>query len=167
MRALSCAITAVSVVVWVSARERALVGGAVRFGALFAVHSAPVDARAGAACGGVREHYGIQRVEATLLALDAINADSRLLPNLRLGAELRDSCWAPPTALRQTIDLVRDAIAPPDARHQRDPPDTDAAACFVVSYELRTLKLNGLTIALLLFFFSFTPFVAYNGCLRI
>nr|XP_013189484.1 unnamed protein product [Amyelois transitella] len=57
---------------------------------------------------------GIQRVEATLRALDAINADRQLLPGLAVGAELRDSCWAAPTALRQTIDLVRDAIAPPD-----------------------------------------------------
>ncbi|XP_060801446.1 metabotropic glutamate receptor 1 [Amyelois transitella] len=93
---------------------RAEVRGAVRFGALFAVHGAPAAAVAGARCGAVREHYGIQRVEATLRALDAINADRQLLPGLAVGAELRDSCWAAPTALRQTIDLVRDAIAPPD-----------------------------------------------------
>ncbi|PZC70442.1 hypothetical protein B5X24_HaOG216253, partial [Helicoverpa armigera] len=60
-------------------------------------------------------HYGIQRVEATLLALQSINADAALLPRLQLGAELRDSCWAPATALRQTIHLLREAIAPPDA----------------------------------------------------
>ncbi|XP_063826467.1 metabotropic glutamate receptor 1-like [Ostrinia nubilalis] len=102
--------------------RRAVVAGEVRFGALFAVHGAPVEARAGSRCGAVREHYGIQRVEATLRALDAINADAALLPGLRLGAELRDSCWAPPTALRQTIDLVRDALSPPD------PADSDARA---------------------------------------
>lgn len=95
---------------------RAVVRGAVRFGALFAVHGAPAEAAAGARCGRVREHYGIQRVEATLQALDVIAADAALLPGLVLGAELRDSCWAPPTALRQTIELVRDAIAPPTAR---------------------------------------------------
>ncbi|CAG9788014.1 unnamed protein product [Diatraea saccharalis] len=104
--------------------ERALVVGEVRFGALFAVHGAPVEARAGSRCGAVREHYGIQRVEATLLALDAINADASLLQGVALGAELRDSCWAPPTALRQTIDLVRDAITPAetadDADHTRN-----------------------------------------------
>lgn len=113
------------------AAERAVVAGAVRFGALFAVHGAPAEARAGARCGAVREHYGIQRVEATLRALDAINADSALLPQLRLGAELRDSCWAPPTALRQTIDLVRDAIAPPDAMQHRVAGAGDA--CSLVS----------------------------------
>ncbi|XP_063891716.1 metabotropic glutamate receptor 1, partial [Helicoverpa armigera] len=93
--------------------RRAVVPGGVRFGALFAVHGAP--AAAGAPCGPVREHYGIQRVEATLLALQSINADAALLPRLHLGAELRDSCWAPATALRQTIHLLREAIAPPDA----------------------------------------------------
>lgn len=40
--------------------ERAEVLGAVRFGALFAVHGAPAEAKAGARCGPVREHYGIQ-----------------------------------------------------------------------------------------------------------
>lgn len=105
-----------------SGDTRAVVEGAVRFGALFAVHGAPVEARAGSRCGAVREHYGIQRVEATLRALDAINADRALLPRVRLGAELRDSCWAPPTALRQTIDLVRDAISP------AEPTEADAIA---------------------------------------
>lgn len=133
-----------------AAAERAEVSGAVRFGALFAVHGAPAEAKAGARCGVVREHYGIQvlkrgrarkpttcqrrtlqRVEATLLALDAINAGGALLGDegargLLLGAELRDSCWAPPTALRQTIELVRDAIALPPR------PLAPAAACDTV-----------------------------------
>lgn len=43
---------------------RASVPGALRLGGLFAVHGAPATAAAG--CGPVREHYGIQRVEATL-----------------------------------------------------------------------------------------------------
>nr|XP_012549741.2 metabotropic glutamate receptor 1 [Bombyx mori] len=105
--------------------ERAVVRGAVRLGALFAVHGAPAEA--GARCGPVREHYGIQRVEATLRALDAINADGSLLPGLQLGAELRDSCWAPSTALRETIELVRDAIAP--ARARQHSPAASAANC--------------------------------------
>ncbi|KAJ8723590.1 hypothetical protein PYW08_003502 [Mythimna loreyi] len=137
MRALARAVSAVSALAWACAAERAVVGGAVRFGALFAVHGAPAAAGGGAPCGAVREHYGIQRVEATLLALDAINSDAALLPRLRLGAELRDSCWAPPTALRQTIDLVRDAIAPPAASRQRPLPRDDAEACSVTSEPAR------------------------------
>lgn len=46
--------------------ERAEVLGAVRFGALFAVHGAPAEAKAGARCGPVREHYGIQVLEPSL-----------------------------------------------------------------------------------------------------
>lgn len=141
MRAVSACViihTIVLLHLWVlvegGSGERAVVGGAVRIGALFAVHGAPAAARAGAPCGAVREHYGIQRVEATLLALDAINADDTLLPRLRLGAELRDSCWAPPTALRQTIELVRDATAPPPPDTPlRHPPSPDDNACTAVS----------------------------------
>ncbi|KAJ8716386.1 hypothetical protein PYW07_003013 [Mythimna separata] len=133
MRAVWRGVSAVSALLWACAAERAVVRGAVRFGALFAVHGAPAAAGGGAPCGAVREHYGIQRVEATLQALDAINADAALLPRLRLGAELRDSCWAPPTALRQTIDLVRDAIAPPSARRQPPRTPDDADACSAVS----------------------------------
>ncbi|CAH0683410.1 unnamed protein product [Spodoptera exigua] len=125
-----------------AASESARVSGAVRFGALFAVHGAPMEARAGAACGPVREHYGIQRVEATLMALDAINADPRLLPWLRLGADLRDSCWAPPTALRQTIDLVRDAIAPSESLRQRSPSGAETGHCQAVCTLAMNFNLN-------------------------
>lgn len=82
----------------------AAVPGDVILGGLFAVHGAPSGD--GGGCGPVREHYGIQRVEAALLALREINS-GRLLPGVRLGAELRDSCWVPHTALRQTMLLVR------------------------------------------------------------
>ncbi|CAH1636686.1 unnamed protein product [Spodoptera littoralis] len=125
-----------------AAGESARVRGAVRLGALFAVHGAPMEARAGAACGMVREHYGIQRVEATLMALDAINADRRLLPWLRLGADLRDSCWAAPTALRQTIDLVRDAIAPSEALHRQSLISGKTGLCAAVSYSATARELS-------------------------
>lgn len=74
-------------------------------------------------------------MEATLQALDAINADG-LAGALRLGAELRDSCWAPPTALRQTIDLVRDAIAPPLPPATSDAPRPACTVSTVPTWEL-------------------------------
>lgn len=80
-------------------------------------------------------------MEATLLALDTINAGGALLGDedargLLLGAELRDSCWAPPTALRQTIELVRDAIALPPRPSPAMRPHTPGAAtaCVTVSF---------------------------------
>lgn len=49
--------------------------------------------------------------QATLFALDALRD---AMPELALGAELRDSCWAPHTALRQAIRLA----LPPRACHK-------------------------------------------------
>ncbi|KAH8020294.1 hypothetical protein HPB51_000093 [Rhipicephalus microplus] len=59
----------------------------------------------------VREHYGIQRVEASLHTIDDINRSDTLLPNVTLGIEIRDSCWYSPTALEQSIEFIRDAIS--------------------------------------------------------
>lgn len=51
----------------------------------------------------IREQYGIQRVEAAFLAVDEINNNSRLLPNITLGIEVRDSCWYSSIALEQSL----------------------------------------------------------------
>lgn len=77
--------------------------GDLMVGGLFAVHGA-AEAGAGGCGEVVREHYGIQRVEAALLTLRRLQTER---DDFRLGAELRDSCWAPHTALRQTLALVR------------------------------------------------------------
>lgn len=51
----------------------------------------------------VREQYGIQRVEAAFLAIDQINNNTELLPDIRLGVEIRDSCWYSAVALEQSL----------------------------------------------------------------
>ncbi|KAG5276821.1 hypothetical protein AALO_G00110150 [Alosa alosa] len=66
--------------------------------------------RAERQCGEVREQYGIQRVEAMFYALDRINADPMLLPNVTLGCEIRDSCWHSAVALEQSIEFIRDSL---------------------------------------------------------
>ncbi|KAG8232763.1 hypothetical protein J437_LFUL013008 [Ladona fulva] len=48
-------------------------------------------------------------------ALEAINSDPYLLPNITLGVEIRDSCWYAPIALQQSIEFIRDAIAVQDS----------------------------------------------------
>ncbi|XP_071440304.1 metabotropic glutamate receptor 5-like, partial [Hetaerina americana] len=107
----------------------AVLPGDFTIGALFSVHhqpnqkQAPKGGRSLAAggaggrlqCGEVRELYGIQRVEATFMALEAINSDPNLLPNITLGVEIRDSCWYAPIALQQSIEFIRDAIAVQDS----------------------------------------------------
>ena len=70
-------------------------------GGLFAVHTSP-----GSGCGEVRVERGLERLEAMLFAIDVINNDTELLPNLKLGYDIRDSCNTENVALDESIDLI-------------------------------------------------------------
>ncbi|XP_070987171.1 metabotropic glutamate receptor 5-like [Oncorhynchus clarkii lewisi] len=100
------------------ANERRVVAhipGDIIIGALFSVHHQPTaDKVHERKCGSVREQYGIQRVEAMLHTLDRINADPRILPNISLGCEIRDSCWHSAVALEQSIEFIRDSLVSSD-----------------------------------------------------
>ncbi|XP_018421363.1 PREDICTED: metabotropic glutamate receptor 5 isoform X2 [Nanorana parkeri] len=92
-------------------RVVAHMSGDIIIGALFSVHHQPtVEKVHERKCGEIREQYGIQRVEAMLHALDRINADPNLLPNITLGCEIRDSCWHSAVALEQSIEFIRDSL---------------------------------------------------------
>lgn len=56
------------------------VDGDIIFGGLFPLHESGDEL-----CGAIKEEKGIQRLEAMLYAIDMINADESLLPNLRIG----------------------------------------------------------------------------------
>ena len=78
-------------------------------------------------CGEIKEEKGIQvwlttfilinldveiifllkRMEAMLYALDEINADKTILPNISLGAVVLDTCSNPSYALEQAMEFVR------------------------------------------------------------
>ncbi|KAG7155867.1 Metabotropic glutamate receptor 5-like [Homarus americanus] len=95
-------------------RKTALLEGDILIGALFSVHHQPKQKSAFTlTCGEIREQYGIQRVEAAFMAIDEINANQTLLPNITLGVEIRDSCWYSSIALEQSIEFIRDALASP------------------------------------------------------
>lgn len=53
----------------------------------------------------------MHRIELFLRTLDEINANPNLLPNVKLGCDIRDSCWYPPVALEQSIDFIKNSIA--------------------------------------------------------
>ncbi|XP_055735571.1 metabotropic glutamate receptor 5b [Salvelinus fontinalis] len=96
-------------------RVVAHISGDIIIGALFSVHHQPTaDKVHERKCGSVREQYGIQRVEAMLHTLDRINADPRILPNISLGCEIRDSCWHSAVALEQSIEFIRDSLVSSD-----------------------------------------------------
>uniref|UniRef100_A0A5F5PV23 Glutamate metabotropic receptor 2 n=2 Tax=Equus TaxID=9789 RepID=A0A5F5PV23_HORSE len=82
--------------------------GDLVLGGLFPVHQKGGSAEE---CGPVNEHRGIQRLEAMLFALDRINSDPRLLPGVRLGAHILDSCSKDTHALEQALDFVRASLS--------------------------------------------------------
>ena len=74
-------------------------------GGLFPIHTDsnnPLESR----CGDVRQERGLERMEAMLFALDSINNDSDLLPNVELGYDIRDTCNSETVGLDEAIDLI-------------------------------------------------------------
>ncbi|EFX87236.1 glutamate receptor, metabotropic [Daphnia pulex] len=58
-------------------------------------------------CGAIKEEKGIQRLEAMLYALDLINDDPHILPNITIGAVILDTCSSDTHALDQSMEFVR------------------------------------------------------------
>ena len=76
-------------------------------GGLFAVHSRNLSQGVGSeSCGQIRCQEGIERVEAMLFAIDQINNDPHLLPNLTLGYDIRDTCYEEHVGLDEAADLI-------------------------------------------------------------
>ena len=73
------------------------------FGGLFAVY---LSAIGGGECSEVIISRGVERVEAMLYAIDTINSDPTLLPNITLGYDIRDTCMSFNIALDETADLL-------------------------------------------------------------
>jgi len=51
--------------------------------------------------------YGVQTLEAMLYTVDRINQETSLLPGIRLGLLVYDSCDNPTHALEQSLDIVK------------------------------------------------------------
>ena len=78
--------------------------GDIILGGLFPMHEM---GSGGAACGNIKQEKGIQRMEAMLYAIDKINRDPNLLPNITLGAHILDTCSRDTYALEQTLDFIK------------------------------------------------------------
>ncbi|KAG7258805.1 hypothetical protein CRUP_017047 [Coryphaenoides rupestris] len=81
--------------------------GDITLGGLFPVHS---RGPAGVPCGEIKKEKGIHRMEAMLYALDQINSDPELLPNITLGARILDTCARDTYALEQSLTFVQALI---------------------------------------------------------
>lgn len=85
--------------------------GDLMMGGLFPVHQKGEGAQD---CGKINAQRGIQRLEAMLLALDEINRDERILPGIRLGAHILDTCSKDTYALEQSLEFVRASLTKVD-----------------------------------------------------
>ena len=57
----------------------------------------------GGRCGDIRRD---QWVEAMLFAIDSVNANETLLPNITLGFDIRDTCFSDKIGLDEAIDVI-------------------------------------------------------------
>lgn len=88
------------------ARKVIRLNGDVILGGIFPMHE-QVSGNPDYPCGAVKEEKGVQRLEAMLYAIDEINKDPLLLPNITLGALILDSCSSDTYALEQSMEFVR------------------------------------------------------------
>lgn len=81
--------------------------GDITLGGLFPIHARGPH---GLPCGEIKKEKGIHRMEAMLYALDQINSDPELLPNITLGARILDTCSRDTHALEQSLTFVQALI---------------------------------------------------------
>ena len=79
--------------------------GDIILGGLFPVHTS-VPGSDGGRCADGLSNKGIQTLEAMLYAIDAINSDPDLLPNITLGYDIRDTCRSEKIGLDESADMV-------------------------------------------------------------
>ena len=90
----------------------ASIEGKVMLGGLFPVHQ---KGEGDTPCGIINADRGIQRVEAMLYTIDRINANESILPGVKLGAEIFDTCARGTYALEQSLEYIRASFSSLDA----------------------------------------------------
>lgn len=90
----------------------ATIDGSVMLGGLFPVHQ---KGEGDMACGIINADRGIQRVEAMLYTIDKINKNDSILPGIKLGAEIFDTCARGTYALEQSLEYIRASFSSLDS----------------------------------------------------
>lgn len=80
------------------------ISGHIMLGGLFPMHE---KGTVQDLCGDIKEDKGIQRVEAMLYAIDKINSDRKILPNISLGAHILDTCLRDTVGLEQSLEFIK------------------------------------------------------------
>ena len=76
-----------------------------RYGDIVLAGLFPIHQNENGRCGQILD-LGIQRQEAMVFAIQRINNDRMLLPNLTLGFDIRDTCVNQDTALQHSLDFL-------------------------------------------------------------
>lgn len=79
--------------------------GGHRYGDIVLAGLFPIHQNENGRCGQILD-LGIQRQEAMVFAIQRINNDRTLLPNLTLGFDIRDTCVNQDTALQHSLDFL-------------------------------------------------------------
>ncbi|XP_019639294.1 PREDICTED: metabotropic glutamate receptor-like [Branchiostoma belcheri] len=90
--------------------KHVLLGGDLVLGGLFPLHAAWPNGT----CGHVSVP-GIQALEAMLFAVDKVNRESSLLPNISLGVHVLDTCMDPSRSVQAAMTFVHTAGGTEDA----------------------------------------------------
>ena len=80
-----------------------LEGKDIILGGLFAVHRSSAG---GGQCSSNPTLTGTERIEAMLYAIDLINSDPYLLPNITIGYDIRDTCMSENIGLDESVEFV-------------------------------------------------------------
>ncbi|XP_044742127.1 metabotropic glutamate receptor [Chrysoperla carnea] len=80
--------------------------GDIILGGLFPVHEKGDKSP----CGRKIYNRGVQRLEAMMFAVDKINKDKNILPNITLGVNILDTCSRDTYALNQSLEFVRASL---------------------------------------------------------
>ena len=78
-------------------------------GGLFPVHS-KTEAGVRPNCGSINVQRGLHRLEAMLFAVDQINKENTLLPNVTLGVSAHDTCGLETVALEESLEFIMELI---------------------------------------------------------
>ncbi|XP_043243167.1 metabotropic glutamate receptor-like [Amphibalanus amphitrite] len=88
------------------AQHSVLLDGELILGGLFPVHERGEHAP----CGPKLYNRGLQRLEAMLFAVDRINSDDSLLPDIPIGVNILDTCSTDTYALNQSLEFIRTSL---------------------------------------------------------
>lgn len=81
----------------------------ITLGGLFPVHNRKNNIF-GQSCGSIDNERGIHRLEAMLYAINEVNNNGSILPNITLGVKAHDTCGQDTIALEESLEFVTEAL---------------------------------------------------------